>query len=111
MLHDVWIMKVNSEIGGTETLTAASAALWGNQDRLIVAWAISEADPADLYGQALGERLGISDSRVGLQLRKFTELGLLVRLPKAGGARRVYYQRANQAFWDAVREMCEALRA
>lgn len=86
-----------------------SHGLWGNQDRLVVALAVAEADPADLFAQALGEKIGIPDKRVGPQLKRFVELGLLVRLPQAGGDRRVYHQRANEPFWESVRAMAKAL--
>lgn len=97
--------------GGTPRLIEISQGLWGNQDRFLVAVAVATADPSDLYAQALGELLGMADNRVGPQLKRFVDLGLLVRLPKAGSERRVYHQRANEPFWGAVRQMAEALGA
>jgi len=97
--------------GGRHTrLAEVSQGLWGNQDRLPVAAAVGETDPADLYAQKLAALVGIPENRISLQLRMFVNLGLLVRLPKAGGERRVYYQRTNQPFWNAVGKMAQALR-
>jgi DNA-binding transcriptional regulator GbsR (MarR family) len=84
-----------------------SKALLGNQDRLIVAGAIAEAEAGSIFGRSLAEQLGISDHRVGLQLRALERAGLLVRLPKVGGEQRVYFERVDSAFW----QLCTALIA
>lgn len=86
-----------------------SQKLWGNQDRLPVAYVVSGADPADLYAQKLADRLGISDTRVGPHLARLESQGLLVKLPRGGGSRRVYYQRSNDGFWEGVAQMGNAL--
>jgi hypothetical protein len=102
-------MDHRSSLGIGTTLGGFSQGLWGNQDRLVVAVAVAEAEPADLYAQALGEHIGLPDSRIGPHLKRFVELGLLLRLPKAGSERRIYHQRINDGFWEAVRHMGESL--
>ncbi len=111
MVYDLWSMELRAHHSGTANLGEFSHGLWGNQDRFLVALAVAEADPSDLFAQALGERIGMADKRVGPQLKRFVELGLLVRLPQVGGERRVYHQRANEPFWEAVRAMGAALSA
>jgi hypothetical protein len=110
MVHYLWSMNRRVSSGGSNDLAPVSQVLWGNQDRFLVALAVAEADPGELYAQALADLIPMPDKRVGPQLRKFVELGLLVRLPRVGSERRVYHQRVNEPFWIAVRQMGAALR-
>jgi DNA-binding MarR family transcriptional regulator len=91
-----------------QRLHTISSQLWGNQDRFVVAVAVASAEPGQLYAQALARMLGISDTRVGPHLARFEQAGLLVRLPKVGGERRVYFERRNEAFWRSIAAMHEA---
>lgn len=93
------------------SLLGFSHTLWGNQDRLVVAVAVAEAEPGELYSEQLAETIGILPNRVGPSLKRFETKGLLVRMPKVGGDRRVYYERRNAAFWEGVLTMGEALSA
>jgi DNA-binding MarR family transcriptional regulator len=76
-----------------------SKLVFGNQDRLVVAAAVAEAEPGALFGRDLAEQIGITDNRVGPHLRALEEAALLVRLPKVGSERRVYFERCDSAFW------------
>lgn len=87
-------------------LQRQSKLLFGNQDRLLVAAAVALADRGSLYASALAELAGISEVRVGAQLRHFVDAGLLVKLPKVGGERRVYYARVDSPLWT----LCAALK-
>lgn len=93
----------------TYDLMNASQKLMGNQDRLLVAAAVADAEPGALYAQNLASMIGIADARIGPQLARFEALGLLVRMPRTGGDRRVYYERRNDAFWKAVASLRDAL--
>jgi DNA-binding MarR family transcriptional regulator len=88
-----------SSVGFAEA-QRVSKALFGNQDRLMVAAAIAEAEPGSVFGRSLATQLGISDHRVGLQLKALESAGLLVRMPKVGGEQRVYFERVSSGFWD-----------
>lgn len=81
----------------------------GNQDRLLVAAAVAEAEAGALYAQNLAAIAGITDARVGPQLVRLEQLGVLVRMPRTGGDRRVYYERQNDAFWAAITALRDAL--
>ena len=82
-----------------------SQQLFGNQDRLVVAAAVSVAESGAIFAHSIAEQLGLSDNRVGPQLARFEAAGLLVRLPKVGGERRVYYERVDSAFWVGCSEL------
>lgn len=77
-----------------------SRLVFGNQDRLVVAAAVAASESGSIFGRNLAEQLGITDNRVGSQLKNFEQAGLLVRLPKVGGEQRVYYERVDSTFWD-----------
>jgi DNA-binding MarR family transcriptional regulator len=86
-----------------------SKLLFGNQDRLVVAAAVADAETRSVYARQLAESIGIADARVGPQLAVFEEAGLLVRLPKAGGERRVYFERRESSFWTLCLDLCQEI--
>jgi DNA-binding MarR family transcriptional regulator len=84
-----------------------SKLLFGNQNRLVVAAAIAEAEPGTIYARHIAESIGIVDAYVGPQLAVFEKAGLLVRLPKIGGERIVYFERRDSSFWELCRAVCQ----
>lgn len=103
-------MKVDVESDEFALLLDVSGTLFGNQDRLLVAAAVADADAADLWCQALAKETGIADARVGPQLKRFARAGLLTELPRVEGDRRIFYLRHDSAFWEmAVRVRDEVL--
>jgi hypothetical protein len=86
-----------------------SRLLFGNQDRLVVAAAIADAEQGTIYGRNLAEQIGITDNRVGLQLKALAEAGLLARLPQIGGDRIVYYERVESVFWKLVGSLAKEI--
>jgi DNA-binding MarR family transcriptional regulator len=104
MIYESMIIGIESAI--FSEAQRVSKALFGNQDRLIVASFVAEAEPGEIYGQRIAERLGISDNRVGPQLNRFESAGLLTRLPKVGSERRQYFERRDSAFWELCAELC-----
>lgn len=111
MIYDLRIMDHRVSTGHPDltSLYEFSAVLWGNQDRFVVAAAVAAAAPGELFAQALAGHIGIPDTRVGPQLARFERVGLLVRMPKVGGERRVYFQRQNEQFWESVLDMTKAV--
>lgn len=92
-----------------EQAQRVSRLLFGNQDRLAVAAAIAVAEPGSIYGRSLAAQLGITDNRVGAQLKQLEGAGLLARLPQVGGERIVYYERTKSVFWDLVAKFVEEI--
>ena len=86
-----------------------SKVLFGNQDRLIVAAAVAEAEPGSIYARSLAKEIGISDNRVSPQLHHLEAAGLLTRLPKLGGGPTVHYERRESTFWDLCIALCREL--
>ena len=103
MIHGT--LKIDAESDEYAAVMRLSKELFGNQDRLLVAAAVAEAQPGDLFGQALAEVLGIAQGRVGAQLKALVKAGLLVELPRTAGDRRVFYARRSTACWDLLREL------
>jgi DNA-binding MarR family transcriptional regulator len=99
------------EIGSAsyEETLRMSRQLFGNQDRLVVAAAVAGAEPGTIYAHSLAEQLGMTDNRVGPQLGNLEAAGLLVRLPKVGGERRVYFERVDSTFWNLCAEFVEEI--
>jgi len=73
----------------------------------VVSAAVAVAEPGSIYARNIAEQIGITDNRVVPQLGSLEAAGLLARLPKVGGERRVYYERIESAFW----ELCSNLMA
>jgi DNA-binding MarR family transcriptional regulator len=100
-------MIIQNGSASFEEAQRISRVLFGNQDRLAVAAAIAVAEPGSIYGRSLAAQIGITDNRVGPQLKALAEAGLLVRLPQVGGERIVYYERAESVFWNLVARLAE----
>lgn len=86
-------------------LPQLSKLLFGNQDRLLVALAVARSKTGVFYAHELAEALGIVDPRVVMQLATFEKAGLIQRLPKTQGDRRVFFRRTDGPFWA----LCEQL--
>jgi len=100
-------MIIEQTSASFEEALRVSRLLFGNQDRLLVAAAVAEAEAGSIYARNIAEQLGITDNRVAPQLASLERAGLLVRLPRVGGERRVYYERVASSFW----ELCASLTA
>jgi DNA-binding MarR family transcriptional regulator len=88
-----------------------SRLLFGNQDRLLVAAVIADAEAGSIYARNIAEQIGITDNRVTPQLASLEGAGLLTRLPKFGGERRVYYERAESSFWTLCADLAAEIAA
>lgn len=108
-MYDSYIMKVQVSADELQGSRDTSKLLFGNADRLLVFAAAGTAEPGLLYGDALAEICGIDQSRVGKQLTLLERAGLLVRLPKVGGERRVYFERRESCFWKLVTDFLDEL--
>ncbi len=100
-------MIIEQTSAGFAEALRVSRLLFGNQDRLLVTAAVAAAEPGSIYARSIAEQIGITDNRVVPQLGSLEAAGLLVRLPKVGGERRVYYERVQSSFW----ELCSNLIA
>jgi hypothetical protein len=106
---DSLIIEHDSEV--FPLVQRVSKALFGNQDRLVVAAAVATADPGSIFGRHLADQIGIVDARVGPHLAAFERADLLVRLPKLGGDQRVYFERRDSTFWPLCERLCEEVVA
>jgi DNA-binding MarR family transcriptional regulator len=104
-------MIIDDDSGVTVEIQRISKLLFGNQDRLLVASTIARAEPGSMYEKALAELAEISENRVGAQLSRFVEAGLLIRLPKVGAERRVYYERRESSFWSLCADLLDEILA
>lgn len=104
-------MKVDIDPDVSAARASLSVSLFGNQDRLTVAAAVAHSQPGDLYGQSIAEQTGLPQSRVGPQLKRLVQAGLLTELPRVGGDRRVFYERHASVFWDLAPSLQEELVA
>lgn len=82
-----------------------SKAIFGNADRLDVALRVASAEQPT-FATELSRELNISQNRARAQLVVFADAGLLRELPRDGF--RVYYERNNEKFWAALRDIGEA---
>lgn len=82
-----------------------SKAIFGNADRLDVAIYIASAEQPMFATEIAGE-LDLPQNRARAQLVVFAQAGLLRELPRDGF--RVYYERSNEKFWTALRDLGEA---
>ncbi len=96
---------------GFEEALRLSRLLFGNQDRLIVLAAVADSTSGSIFCRSLAESIGVTDNRVGAQLANLEEAGLLVRMPKVGGERRVYYERVESALWALATALAEEIAA
>jgi hypothetical protein len=100
---------IDHESAVFEEVQRTSKLLFGNQDRLVVAAGVADAEPGSIFGQGLAESIGIADSRVGAQLSVLEDARLLVRLPKVGSERRVYFERRDSSFWELCLSLCQEI--
>src|SRR5687767_7876844 len=100
-------MIIDQGSASFEEALRVSRLLFGNQDRLIVSAAVAAVEAGSIYAHNIAEQVGITDNRVAPQLTSLEKAGLLVRLPKVGGERRVYYERIESSFW----KLCAGLAA
>lgn len=104
-------MIIDVRSAGFEDALRVSRLLFGNQDRLLVAAAVAVAESGSIYARNIADQIGITDNRVGPQLASLERAGLLTRLPKVGGERRVYYERVDSNFWELCSSLMEEIAA
>jgi DNA-binding MarR family transcriptional regulator len=109
MIYESMIIGIESAV--FPDVQRVSKALFGNQDRLVVAAAVAEAEPGELFAQRIGEMLGLPDNRVGPQLARLEAAGLLTRVPRVGSERRQHFERRESAFWELCVALCRELGA
>jgi DNA-binding MarR family transcriptional regulator len=107
MIYDSMILDIRS--AGFDEALRVSRLLFGNQDRLLVAVAVAAAEAGSIYARNIAEQIGITDNRVTPQLASLEAAGLLMRMPKVGGERRVYYERAESSFWTFCTDLAAEL--
>jgi hypothetical protein len=84
---------------------AFSKTLFGNADRLEVAWAIRRAHSDVVFAAQLSDELGIARNRVRAQLIALAECGFLVELPRVDNT--VMFEKQQSFFWDAIARLGE----
>src|SRR5688572_11431918 len=100
-------MIIEAQSAGFPDVQRVSKLVFGNQDRLIVAAAVADAEPGSIFARSLAQSIGIPDNRISLQLRQLADADLLVALPKVGGGNRIYFERRNSAFWELCVQLCQ----
>jgi hypothetical protein len=93
----------------TQELRRISKALFGSRYRLEVAAAVAAAEPNVVYVHGLGERLGLADNLVRLEIGHFEEAGLLIRLPRPPGQQHQHYERMPSSYWHLARLLLDEL--
>lgn len=92
----------------TRTLTQLrnrSKRLYGNADRLQVAYAVATSSGL-VHAQELADVLSISPPRVRTQLLAFVNAGVMTLLPRSGHVQN--YERVDDPFWSATVSLLEA---
>lgn len=84
-----------------------SKRLFGNADRLEVAFAVASS-PGLVHSQELADQLGISPPRVRTQLLAFVDAGLMRVMPRSGQVQN--YERIDDPFWSLVSELVLSYR-
>jgi hypothetical protein len=82
-----------------------SKRLYGNADRLQVAYAVAKS-PGVVHAQELADALLISPPRVRAQLLAFVEAEVMLTLPRSGHIQN--YERLDDAFWPSTVAQVEA---
>lgn len=82
-----------------------SKRLYGNADRLQVAYAVAKSSGV-VHAQELSDVLSVSPPRVRAQLLAFVDAGLMRVLPRSGHIQN--YERLKDPFWDATTSYIEA---
>ncbi|HYV15246.1 MAG TPA: hypothetical protein VE972_04435 [Conexibacter sp.] len=86
-------------------LRKRSKVVYGNADRLEVAYAVMQSSSRVVHAQELAQTLGITASRVRAQLLALVDAGLMVMLPRTGQTQD--YERLDDPFWDSVSAIVE----
>lgn len=82
-----------------------SKRLYGNADRLQVAYAVATSSGL-VHAQELADALSISPPRVRTQLLAFVNAGVMALLPRSGHVQN--YERIDDPFWSATVSFVEA---
>ena len=82
-----------------------SKRLFGNADRLEVAYAVARSTGL-VHAQELADELRISPPRVRAQLLAFADAELLQILPRSGSVQN--YERLEDPFWTMIDALVEA---
>jgi DNA-binding transcriptional ArsR family regulator len=82
-----------------------SKKLFGNADRLEVAYAIAESSGL-VHAQELSETLGISPPRVRTQLLAHVDAGLMRELPLVRQVKN--YERVDDPYWPHIQQLVDA---
>jgi DNA-binding transcriptional ArsR family regulator len=96
---------LNAEQHGRRFLRDRSKKLFGNADRLEVAYAIAESSGL-VHAQELSERIGISPPRVRTQLLAHVDAGLMTELPIVGQVKN--YERVDDPYWTHIQQLVDA---
>jgi hypothetical protein len=102
MIHITVIIEHGSD--EFTQLAAASRALFGNQDRLVIALAVADQDEPLVFARSIAASLRIADTRVALQLKALEAAGVLFRHPRPPGQKHQYFERLEGCFWPFVGE-------
>ena len=87
-----------------DRLRRRSKRLFGNADRLQVAYAVAKGSGV-VHAQELAGILGISPPRVRSQLLAFCEAGVMEALPRT--ELKQHYARTDDPFWDLVTQLVD----
>ena len=98
---------LDSTTGSRRRLRDRSKTLFGNADRLEVAFAVAQSSGV-VHAQELSDQLSISPPRVRTQLLAFCAAGLMEALPRT--ELKQYYERLDDPFWVAVALVTESWR-
>lgn len=94
---------------GGDRLRQMSKLLFGNRVRLEAAVRVATAQEGKIFAGGLAEALDAPISRAAAELWNFEQAGLVRRLPRIPGERRVIYQRRPSPFWSLAVEMYEEI--
>lgn len=86
-------------------LRARSKRLFGNADRLQVAYAVAVSSGL-VHAQELADALHISPPRVRAQLLAFVDANVMRPLPRSGHVQN--YERLDDPFWQTTTQLIEA---
>jgi hypothetical protein len=104
----------------TDAVREVSRGLLGSRYRLEVAGFVAAHDwdlffPRQVAEALRASGLGVADNKVGDELRRLRDVGLMTSLGRTAGNSRLYYQRVDSPVWsalgalsDAVCDMCDA---
>jgi Fe2+ or Zn2+ uptake regulation protein len=104
-MHDLIVSRMTSSAQSRKELRERSKKLFGNADRLQVAFAVAESSGV-VHAQEIADRLSISPPRVRTQLLAFVDSGVMQTLPRNGHTQN--YERIQDPFWDMVTQLLEA---